>query len=75
MLETNGSDDTWANPKGAYLTYEAAKEVWELYGVPENIAYRIRKGDHAHTPADFDALLSFIEDVNSVTDGYKTTPF
>lgn len=75
LLETNGSDDTWANPKGAYLTYEAAKEVWELYGVPENIAYRLRKGDHAHLPSDFDALLAFIEDATAVTDGYKVTPF
>ncbi|MBQ6698330.1 MAG: hypothetical protein IJN09_04750 [Oscillospiraceae bacterium] len=75
LLETNGRDDTWANPKGAYVTYEAAKEVYELYGVPENIAYRIREGGHAHTPADFDALFAFIEDVTSVTDGYTITPF
>ena len=75
LLETNGRDDTWANPKGAYLTHEAAKEVWELYGVPENIAYRLREGDHAHLPCDFDALLAFIEDTSTVTDGYATTPF
>ncbi len=75
LLETNGRDDTWANPKGAYVTYEAAKEVYDLYGMPENIAYRLREGGHAHTPADFDALLAFIEDVTSVTDGYTTTPF
>ena len=75
LLETNGRDDTWANPKGSYITFEAAKEIYELYGVPENIAYLIREGGHAHTHEDFGALFAFIEDVNMVTNGYKTTPF
>ncbi|MBQ7119990.1 MAG: acetylxylan esterase [Oscillospiraceae bacterium] len=75
LLETNGREDTWANPKGSYITYEAAKEVFDLLGVPDNIAYRIREGGHAHTPEDFNALFAFIEDVKAVTDGYDVTPF
>ncbi len=75
LLETNGRDDTWANPKGAYITYEAAKEVFELYGVPENIAYRIRSGGHAHMLSDFEALFEFIGNTGAVTDGYAVTPF
>lgn len=75
LLETNGRDDTWANPKGSYITFEAAKEIYELYGVPENIAYLIREGGHAHTPDDFAALLTFIEDRSTVPEGYLTTPF
>lgn len=75
LLETNGRDDTWANPEGSYITFEAAKEVYELYGVPENIAYRIREGGHAHSPEDFGALLAFIEDAGAVTEGYGMTPF
>jgi len=75
LLETNGRVDTWANPKGSYITFEAAKEVYELYGVSDNIAYRIREGGHAHTHEDFNALIAFIEDVNTVTEGYEATPF
>ena len=75
LIETNGFDDSWANPKGSYITYEAAREVYELYGASENIAYRIREGGHDQKPSDFDALLAFIENANAVTEGYGTTPF
>ena len=74
LIETSGREDTWANPKGSYLTFEAAREVYRLLGVPENIAYRIRPGGHAHTPADFNALFTFMEDPLAVTEGYTTHP-
>jgi hypothetical protein len=74
LIETSARDDTWANPVGSYITYEAAREVYALLGVPDNIAYRIRQGGHAHTPADFEVLFTFMEDIHAVTDGYAIKP-
>ena len=74
LIETSARDDTWSNPMGSYLTHQAAKEVYSLLGVPDNIAYRIREGGHAHTPADFRALFDFMEDVHTVTDGFDVRP-
>lgn len=74
LIETSARDDTWANPMGSYLTHQAAKEVYALLGVPDNIAYRIREGGHAHTPADFRALFDFMEDAHAVTEGFDTRP-
>ena len=74
LIETSAREDTWANPVGSYLTYEAAREVYQLLGVPDNIAYRIRPGGHAHTPEDFNVLFAFMENPLSVTDGYDIKP-
>lgn len=74
LMETSARDDTWANPVGSYLTCQAAREVYTLLGVPDNIAYRIREGGHAHTPADFNAFFAFIEDVHAVTEGFDAQP-
>ena len=74
LIETSARDDTWANPMGSYLTYQAAREVYTLLGVPDNIAYRIREGGHAHTPGDFESLFAFMEDVHAVVVGYDTQP-
>lgn len=74
LVETSAREDTWANPVGSYLTHLAAKEVYELLGVPDNIAYRIRPGGHAHTPADFGALFDFMEDVRKIPEGFDPQP-
>lgn len=74
LIETSALDDTWANPMGSYLTFEAAREVYRFLGVPNNIAYRIRQGGHAHTVADFGALFAFMNDPQAVTDGYAVRP-
>ena len=74
LIETSAQDDTWSNPTGSYLTYTAAREVYELLGVPDHIAYRIRPGGHAHTPGDFNALFAFMEDPLAITEGYSLKP-
>lgn len=61
LLETNGIGDIWANPKGAYFTHLAAKEVWKLYGKEKNCISVYRSGGHGHTQTDFDALFEVME--------------
>jgi dienelactone hydrolase len=57
LLETEGLDDTWSNPKGTWQTHMAATEVWKLLGAPRNIAARYRPGGHAHDFGAFEALM------------------
>lgn len=61
LLETNGYDDVWSNPRGSYQTHLAAKAVWALLGASENVAAWYRAGGHNHGFADFTALLDFID--------------
>jgi len=61
LLETNGYDDIWANPRGSYLAFLAAKEVWKLYGAEENCQTKYREGGHAHRAEDFASLFDFME--------------
>ena len=60
-LETNGYDDIWANPRGSYLSWEAAREVWKLYGAADRCACWYRPGGHGHRGKDFNALFDFME--------------
>lgn len=67
-LETNGYGDIWANPKGSYVTFLAAKPAWELYGAGENCRTFYRNGVHGHTWEDFSALFDFMDaDLNGAT--------
>ena len=61
LLETNGYGDIWSNPKGSYLTFLAAREVWKLYGKEDNCATWYRFGGHAQGNGDFNALFDFME--------------
>ncbi len=61
FLETNGTGDIWANPKGSYLTHLAARPVWEFFGCPEKLGTRYREGEHFHRPEDVCAFLDFME--------------
>ena len=70
MVETESLGDTWGNPAGSYLTYAAAKEVYDLLGVPENIAYRACDGGHDHRPSDFAVLMDFMQGGNGMLPGY-----
>lgn len=59
----HAKNDLWANPGGALETYRAAKKVWDLYGVPERMAFSGRDRDHFHEPSDFERYLDFCETV------------
>ena len=60
LLETGSADDVWANPRGSYQTFRAAREAFAAQGVPGHIASSYRYGPHAHTPEDYRKFLDFI---------------
>lgn len=61
LLATNSLDDVWANPKGSYQTYLAARELYRFLGVEERIDSVYRYGQHAHTYREFCLFLDFID--------------
>lgn len=63
LLDTEGLNDVWANPRGAYRTHLAARKVYDFLGSPGKIAYHIRPGPHEHGLADWTALLDFADQV------------
>lgn len=60
-FDSQALSDTWAGPVNTWMTAEAAKEVWKLYGREENVLWYWRSGTHAHLPEDFDMLIEVIE--------------
>ncbi len=60
LLLTYGLDDRWSNPEGMVQSAQAAGEVYRFLGAPDNLAFHLRAGDHAHSPEDWDVLLDFI---------------
>lgn len=61
LLTTEARSDHWASPHGTRLTYEAAREVYRFLGIEEKIGLWYRDGGHAHTLADWFALLDFAD--------------
>ncbi len=61
LLQTEGLDDTWSNPKGSYQTLLAAREVYKLLGAEDHIAAYYREGGHAHGYREYIQLLDFME--------------
>ncbi|MBU3737398.1 MAG: hypothetical protein FGM55_00380 [Rhodoferax sp.] len=61
LLTTEALDDAWANPLGSWLTHQAARTVYRLLGAEDRIALAWRRGGHAHTEADWRALLDFCD--------------
>lgn len=78
FLETTGYGDIWTNPRGAYLSFMAAREVWKLYGAEEKCAVWYREGGHAHGWVDFNALFDFMEaDLNGtpLSEAFTRAPY
>ncbi len=61
LLETEALGDRWANPEGSWITFLAARKIYEFLGVPEKIGFWFREGDHAHGLEDWKALLDFAD--------------
>jgi hypothetical protein len=61
LLATEALGDLWANPSGTWLTHEAAREVYRLLSVDEQIGIAYRDGGHDHTLEDWSALLDFAD--------------
>lgn len=61
LLSTEAMGDTWANPPGTQQTFQAARVVYQFLGTPDRIGISYRDGGHAHTLADWEALLDFAD--------------
>jgi hypothetical protein len=61
LLFTDGLADVWANPAGTRQTYGATREVYRFLGVEDRIGIHYRPGRHTHGPADWKALLDFMD--------------
>lgn len=63
FLQTEALGDVWANPRGSFQTFLAAKKVWELPGfdMEDNCAAVYRTGGHDHSFADFCVLFDMID--------------
>ena len=61
LLSTEALGDLWANPTGTWQTHLAAREVYRFLNATDRIGIWYRQGDHDHGPADWNALLDFID--------------
>ncbi len=59
LLITYALDDRWSNPEGMVQSALAAREAYRFLGVPDNLAFHLRPGEHAHSPEDWETLLDF----------------
>jgi hypothetical protein len=77
LLLQTGNTDFWSDPKGEYLSAQAAEPVYKLFGkagpgahefpAPGDTAllnplgYYMHEGGHAVLPADLDVFVTFIK--------------
>ena len=61
LLDTEALSDGWANPVGAYMTNQAAKEAYKFLGAEDNIMLHYRLGFHFHKPEDVAVLVNVIK--------------
>lgn len=61
LLSTEALGDRWANPRGTWRTFEAARTLYRFLGVDDRIGIRYRPGGHALTLDDFQSLLAFAD--------------
>ena len=60
FLGTEGTQDTWINPEGAQLTYQAAKKVYDFLKASDKISIRYRPVGHIPSNED---LLDYADHV------------
>jgi hypothetical protein len=61
LLSLEAYGDEWANTYGSKLTHDAAKEVFDLLGVGDNISIQFREGGHEFNTQDWIKLLDFCD--------------
>ena len=61
LLVNEAHGDIWANPPGSYAACLAARRAYDLLGAGDALAWSFREGGHGHTPADYEALLDFVD--------------
>ena len=78
LIVAEAASDIWTNPIGTWMTTQAAKEVYKLYGKEENLFWYFRHGYHYHKPEDLKMLVSVIKhqrDGEPLCEGFFSTPF
>ena len=61
LLTTEALGDLWANPTGTWQTHAAAHQVYRFLGVEQRSGIWYREGGHAHSRADWETLLDFMD--------------
>ena len=61
LLTTEALGDLWANPTGTWQTHAAARDVYRFMEVEDRIGIWYREGGHAHSQADWETLLDFVD--------------
>ena len=61
LLVSEAYEDPGANPPGSYAACRAAGDAFELLGAPQNLGWSVREGGHSHSPADYEALLDYVD--------------
>jgi len=61
LLVTEAYEDPGANPPGSYAACGAARAAYELLGAEDCLGWAVREGGHAHSAADYEALLDFAD--------------
>ena len=78
LLVAEAASDIWTNPVGSWMTTQAAKEVYKLYGKEENLFWYFRYGYHYHKVEDIKMLVSVIKHQrqgDALGEGFFSTPF
>lgn len=61
LFISEAAGDVWSNPVGSWQTTLAAGEVFDFLGVPENLFWYFRPGNHKHTATDMQMLINIIK--------------
>ena len=61
LLVNEAYADPGANPQGSYASCQAALPVYAMLDATDKLGWVVREGGHGHRPADFEALLDFID--------------
>ncbi|MBQ8495585.1 MAG: hypothetical protein IJ465_07510 [Clostridia bacterium] len=78
LMVAEAASDIWTNPIGSWQTTMAAKEVFQMLGVEENLYWYFRRGFHAHKVEDVRRLVNVmchIRDGEELEDTFFETPF
>ena len=61
LLLTEAYEDYATNPPGTYAACVTTQSIYALLDRPAHIGWAFREGGHAHSAADFLALLDFMD--------------
>lgn len=78
LVVTEAASDAWANPVGSWMTSVAAKEVYKMLGVEDNLYWSFRKGFHYHKILDIEMLVNIISHVRDgapISERFFKLPF